>query len=247
MNEILHMFLSENNEIINDNPDDAIENLNSIKYGDYLKTDHWRVIKSKYKQISDNKCVLCPVSKIDKDLHLHHKTYNIEDNLDNSLLGKERYCDLVWLCEEHHKIIHHREPDGSMVQSDKVKNSESHWVHILVGKHYGEKEINFHFSCTTRSDHKRSRIGHYTPDKKDVNERDWYAIYTFPEIFSSAQIGRAFIEDKKKIFKRKNDFYKFLIKNGIDKSVIKKAWRDGGIFEPINQGKKTYDLLETTN
>jgi hypothetical protein len=247
MNEKLHMFLSENDEIINRNPNEAIENLNSIKYSDYLKTNHWREIKFKYKQISDNKCVLCPVNKINKDLHLHHKTYNIEDNVDKSLLGKERYCDLVWLCEEHHKIIHARESDGSMVRSDKVKNSQTHWVHIFVGKHYGEEKVNFHFSCTTRCDKKKSRAKWIEPEKTDVNEREWYAIYTFPEIFSTNDLGTEFIKEKKKEIVTKKDFYKFLINNGVNKSLIEKAWRDGGIFEPINQGQINNDLLEETN
>lgn len=64
-------------------------------YEDYLKTKHWKVIKSEYKKRHRYQCTLC---FSDKNLQLHHMTYKN--------IGREKFTDLVYLCEGCHIKIH---------------------------------------------------------------------------------------------------------------------------------------------
>ena len=72
-------------------------------YRDYLKTDHWKNTRERYKQSKFKyKCIACGT---DKKLNLHHKSYK--------RVGNERLTDLVWLCEECHLKVHVKEKEST--------------------------------------------------------------------------------------------------------------------------------------
>ncbi|EAZ89576.1 hypothetical protein [Crocosphaera chwakensis] len=82
-------------------------NLNSnekINYESYLRTRHWRKIKSAMMLIKERKCEMCieglGIGNFN-ELHVHHKHYKN--------LGHEQYEDLLLLCELHHKAIHNHQ------------------------------------------------------------------------------------------------------------------------------------------
>ena len=71
-------------------------------YKEYLKTNHWLMLKARMYNKYKYKCAYCSTNK---DLNLHHKTY---DNV-----GNERVKDLVYLCSNCHKLVH----------ADKIKDT----------------------------------------------------------------------------------------------------------------------------
>ena len=73
------------------------EYLPSLKYQDYLKTDHWKSISEKAKRMAKNRCQLC---NSNGELHAHHRTYERR--------GFEEMSDLIVLCAichaRHHSV-----------------------------------------------------------------------------------------------------------------------------------------------
>jgi hypothetical protein len=69
--------------------------LQSMRYADYLQTDHWKEKRKKALRFANFKCQICNGSK---DLNVHHRTY---ERLGNELLG-----DLTVLCVDCHAIFH---------------------------------------------------------------------------------------------------------------------------------------------
>lgn len=67
-----------------------------FSYRDYLNTEHWRRVKERYNNSKlPKKCYVCGCRD---NLNLHHKTYKN--------IGNERLMDLIYLCNEHHNIVH---------------------------------------------------------------------------------------------------------------------------------------------
>lgn len=65
-------------------------------YADYLKSKHWENIRAWFRGTKARKhCYICGGRE---KLNLHHKTYKN--------LGKERWIDLVYLCERCHHYCH---------------------------------------------------------------------------------------------------------------------------------------------
>ena len=65
-------------------------------YKEYLKSDHWKNVKKRYKDSKlTQKCYICGSNK---HINIHHKTYK--------RLGKEKLNDLVPLCQECHYLTH---------------------------------------------------------------------------------------------------------------------------------------------
>lgn len=65
-------------------------------YKDYLKTDHWKNIKKRYRKSKlIQNCYICGSQN---NLNLHHKSYK--------RIGKERLNDLIPLCRECHYFTH---------------------------------------------------------------------------------------------------------------------------------------------
>lgn len=76
-------------------------------YADYLQSEHWRKIKDWFYHTRARKhCYICR----NRDrLNLHHKTYKN--------LGKEKWIDLVYLCERCHHYCH------KLIRAENIKGS----------------------------------------------------------------------------------------------------------------------------
>lgn len=70
---------------------------NGIYYKKYLESDEWakrRELVASRKNFTCEKCG----KRVDNGYHIHHKTYKH--------LGNEPLCDLQFLCEDCHKLLH---------------------------------------------------------------------------------------------------------------------------------------------
>ena len=66
-----------------------------MNYKDYLKTEHWKILKTNYHlSVLPQKCLVCGNEKFE----LHHRSY--------VRLGKELLLDLIPLCRNCHYKIH---------------------------------------------------------------------------------------------------------------------------------------------
>lgn len=74
--------------------------LRSLPYEEYLKTDHWKQVRTKAVRRALYRCELCGAGGI---LHVHHKSYE--------RLGCEDERDVIALCpschETEHKMLKH--------------------------------------------------------------------------------------------------------------------------------------------
>ena len=69
--------------------------MNKDEYIEYLKSEHWKSFKKRYKKAkSPQFCLGCG----NKRIQLHHRTY--------ARLGKERYEDIFPLCGKCHIKLH---------------------------------------------------------------------------------------------------------------------------------------------
>ena len=75
--------------------DQMLKELRTMKYSDYLNTEHWKHFKSEVIRFYGASCQVCSSSD---NLNVHHKTY------DNR--GRETFNDVVLLCRECHSKIH---------------------------------------------------------------------------------------------------------------------------------------------
>ncbi len=74
--------------------EDTQETINS--YAEYLRSKHWKMVKEWFWKTKAKKhCYICGQRN---NLNLHHKTYK--------RLGKERWIDLIYLCERCHHYCH---------------------------------------------------------------------------------------------------------------------------------------------
>lgn len=65
-------------------------------YKDYLKSEHWKKVKLRYKESKlPHFCVSCGKKQ---NLDMHHKTYE--------RIGNEHLCDLVHLYRDCHQLTH---------------------------------------------------------------------------------------------------------------------------------------------
>jgi hypothetical protein len=82
-------------------PSANVELLRRIPYAQYLKTEHWKNLRSKMLKRAKYKCELC---NDNRRLHVHHKTYERR--------GCEWKSDLIVLCEDCHAKFHDKLPEG---------------------------------------------------------------------------------------------------------------------------------------
>ena len=78
----------------------TIEELNSISYKEYLKTNHWKRVRKLAFKRAKYKCEQCEQCGNKGVLHPHHKTYKNRGNEHNNL------DDIIVLCEDCHSKIH---------------------------------------------------------------------------------------------------------------------------------------------
>jgi hypothetical protein len=79
------------------NYNEVLAYFKSMKYTDYLDTDHWKHFSNEARIHYNNKCVICNSRE---HLHIHHKTYKN--------LGRETFNDVICLCADCHKMVHHK-------------------------------------------------------------------------------------------------------------------------------------------
>ena len=72
-----------------------LERLKTMPYLDYLKSDHWKSLRSKMLNRASFSCQLCNSKG---RLNVHHRTYERR--------GCEEYSDLIVLCEHCHSKFH---------------------------------------------------------------------------------------------------------------------------------------------
>lgn len=71
------------------------EKHSEITYAEYLRSDHWKDVKVRFRQSQSPQCCLvCGQEQYD----LHHRTYKN--------MGHERMWDVVPLCRHHHFTLH---------------------------------------------------------------------------------------------------------------------------------------------
>jgi 5-methylcytosine-specific restriction endonuclease McrA len=70
------------------------------KYGEYLKSKHWKNIKNKAFKFYKGECWIC---RKKHDLNIHHRIYKDKRG---SILGREKMSHLLLLCFTCHKIWH---------------------------------------------------------------------------------------------------------------------------------------------
>lgn len=81
---------------INKYTPEHIEELRTMPYKDYLKTEHWKLLKAAVLGRYGRHCDKCDKTHI--EVHVHH--------LDYTRKGHEDINDLVCLCSDCHKEIH---------------------------------------------------------------------------------------------------------------------------------------------
>lgn len=72
-----------------------LQALKTMKYSEYLKTDHWAGLRKRMLQKAGYRCQLCGGAGI---LNVHHRTYENR--------GEESYSDLIVLCSGCHSKFH---------------------------------------------------------------------------------------------------------------------------------------------
>lgn len=70
--------------------------LKTMKYEDYLQTEHWIHFKNEFLKWAGFKCQVC--GETEKSIHVHHKTYENK--------GRETFNDVAALCEVCHALFH---------------------------------------------------------------------------------------------------------------------------------------------
>lgn len=76
--------------------DEQIEELNTMPYRRYLKTDVWKRRREKHLKFARNRCQVCNADG--PELNVHHRTYERR--------GYESAADLIVLCKECHSLFH---------------------------------------------------------------------------------------------------------------------------------------------
>jgi hypothetical protein len=72
-----------------------------MNYESYLKSKRWKNLRSRFRRERVWRCEVCG---FDRDLQLHHKTYE--------RLGSEELDDLTPLCQTCHSALHQLEREG---------------------------------------------------------------------------------------------------------------------------------------
>jgi 5-methylcytosine-specific restriction endonuclease McrA len=81
---------------LDDDPD-------NMPYTQYLKSDHWKAIRSIALEIAEHKCQLCGS---DENLNVHHRSYKYKGDEHNHM------SDVIVLCNHCHAKFHDKLPKG---------------------------------------------------------------------------------------------------------------------------------------
>lgn len=77
---------------------EPVKHLRSLPYRQYLRSTHWRIIRTEAVKLAENRCSVCGS---DSNLNVHHLTYE--------RLGQELQSDLQVLCYGCHQRVHERD------------------------------------------------------------------------------------------------------------------------------------------
>ena len=244
MNEKFPSCLPWYNDTIIKLSEDEIINLNSQDYfNEYLHSEYWKQVREKYFEKFDKVCAECPAGTKNKIIQLHHKGYSFDYNSNSHKLifGRERYSDLMPLCQKHHQEKHLRTANGDRVMSSSNTDADVRYIGFFIGKYIGEKKPQIHVSYTAG---KGVKVGRGSKNgQSKVNDKDWYAIYY---IETTASFDDVRLETKKLDGMTQEDKKIYLIENGVSETEINFCLLLG--FVPKNRDYSSYnDLLEEIN
>ena len=246
MNEKFPSCLPWFNDTIINLSEDEILNLNSQDYfNEYLHSEYWKQVRAKYFEKFDKICAECPTGTENKIIQLHHKGYTFDYNSNSHKLifGRERYSDLMPLCQKHHQEKHLRTENGDRVTSSSMGTAKVRYVGFYIGKYLDESQVGIHLILTVNKGIKQNRFG-YADAFIKVNRGLWYSIFDWKELTCKKEEAEAFVSkyDEMSQAEKKN----FLIKKGISEKDIDVCVKIG--FVPKNKNfEDYYDLLEETN
>ena len=226
--------------------DNEISELQKSDYfKQYLHTDYWKSVRNKFFEKFDKICHECPSGTENQIIQLHHKGYTFDYNSNSHKLifGRERYSDLMPLCQKHHQEKHLRTQNGDRVTSSSMKTAKVRYAGFYIGKYLDESEVGIHLILTVNKGIKQNRFGFQDALRK-VNKGPWYSIYDWKELTLTQDEAENFIKkyDEKSQAEKKN----FLINKGISEKDIDACLKAG--FVPKNKNfEDYYDLLEETN
>lgn len=89
-------------DLLKSSEKEELSKLKYMPYAEYLKTDHWKIVRRNALYRSRFKCQLCNASA---RLNVHHRDY--------SRRGAELSSDVIALCENCHSLFH-----GKIAQKD---------------------------------------------------------------------------------------------------------------------------------
>lgn len=92
---------------------DRLASLGYADYQDYLEGGHWRQFRREfYREKNRVLCEACGGN--DSRISLHHKTYE--------RLGRERFEDVVMLCEDCHDRVHSYDGDVEKATANFIQD-----------------------------------------------------------------------------------------------------------------------------
>ena len=224
--------------------DNEISELQKSDYfKQYLHTDYWKSVRNKFFEKFDKICHECPSGTENQIIQLHHKGYTFDYNSNSHKLifGRERYSDLMPLCQKHHQEKHLRTQNGDRVTSSSMETAKVRYIGFYIGKYIYEKEVKLHVSYTVNKGFKGRRDTF--KGKRKVNDKDWYSIYDYIEttlpleevIKITNELDDQSQEEKKKL----------LIEKGVSEEEINFCLLLG--FVPKNKDYNLYNyILEET-
>ena len=68
------------------------------EYGQYLQSDHWQRVRDSIGEHANWHCEVAGCARHGHNLNAHHLNYK--------RVGYEQMGDLVYVCPQHHKLIH---------------------------------------------------------------------------------------------------------------------------------------------
>lgn len=69
------------------------------EYREYLKSQHWQEIRAQRLKIDGGKCALCMKGPPERNVHVHHLSYE-------NIWNEDVYSDLITVCDKCHKKLH---------------------------------------------------------------------------------------------------------------------------------------------
>lgn len=247
MNEKFPSCFSWYNDTIIILSENEIFNLNSKDYfKEYLYTEYWKQVRQRYFEKFDKICAECPSGTENKIIHLHHKGYTLDYNSSSHKLifGRERYSDLMPLCEKHHQEKHLRTENGDRVQSSSVKGAKKFYIGFYIGKYRDEEEVKIHIVYTVNQGIKQDR-SKWNDAKIKVNVGAWYSIFNWKKIIGTKDQAEEYTSE----YDGKSQEWKkqFLIDHKVPEKFINECLKKGYVPKNRKFESDFYDNMAEIN